>query len=93
MRRSVLFIVAALVCVSAYVLLDDSDDVSAEAADDSGTCGTGVNYEFNGSTGVLTISGSGSMKDYSSKTQPPWASYRGLITSVLKFSDHLVISA
>ena len=84
MRRSVLFIVAALVCVSAYVLLDDSDDVSAEAADDSGTCGTGVNYVFNGSTGALTISGSGSMKDYTLlKTQPPWASYRGSITSVV----------
>ncbi len=83
MRRSVLFIVATLVCVSAYVLLDDSDYASAEAADDSGTCGSGVTYDFKGATGVLTISGSGSMNDYSSKTQPPWTSYRGSITSVV----------
>ncbi len=80
MKRSVLIIVAALVCVSAYVLLDNSNDISAEDPVYSGTCGKDVNFNFN--EGTLTISGSGAMENYS-ETGAPWNSYKAQITSVV----------
>ena len=65
MKRSVLLIIAALVCVSACVLLDNSNDIDADVTNQSGTCGTGVNYTFAADTGALTIDGSGAMENYS----------------------------
>ena len=47
----------------------------------SGTCGTNVNWELDTSTGVLTISGSGAMKDYFLEDSP-WDSYFSSITSL-----------
>ena len=49
----------------------------------SGDCGTDAHYAFNGSTGVLTISGTGAIENYTNISYQPWASYRGLITSVV----------
>ena len=46
-------------------------------------CGDGVTWYYNSSTGVLTISGSGDMKDYTSASSTPWYSERGNITSVV----------
>lgn len=47
----------------------------------NGTCGTSVNWTFDTDTGVLTISGTGAMDNYSS-TNYPWANHRGKITSL-----------
>jgi len=42
------------------------------AADESGTCGTSLNWTLN-DEGTLTISGSGAMTDWSSNADTPWA--------------------
>lgn len=51
------------VCCAAVL----NGDVDAE----SGSCGTGVTYDLD-SNGVLTISGSGQMEDYSLQNPAPW---------------------
>ena len=45
-------------------------DFSAYALSSSGSCGTNVTYTFDSSTGLLTISGSGIMYDYSFYDSP-----------------------
>lgn len=55
-------------------------------ADDSGSCGTRATYSFNEATGVLTVSGSGKMKDYAnvgSLLRPPWYDYKASIKKVI----------
>ena len=47
-----------------------------------GDCGANANYSFNGSTNVLTISGTGAMSNYTAGTQP-WYSYKNQITSIV----------
>ena len=47
-----------------------------------GSCGTNVEWSLN-STGVLTISGSGQMKNYTYKSEMPWYKYNGAIKSVV----------
>ena len=51
-------------------------------ADASGTCGDNLTYSYDSSTGTLTITGSGAMKDWSYYTQVPWYSYRREIKTV-----------
>lgn len=46
--------------------------------EDSGTCGSGVTWEFSGDT--LTISGSGAMDDFAGST--PWDAYKGSIRNL-----------
>ena len=48
----------------------------------TGNCGTRATYSLNTCTGVLTISGSGDMTDYSTGTTP-WYSYRSSIKTVV----------
>lgn len=55
-------------------------------ADDSGSCGTKATYSFNSSTGVLTVSGSGNMRNYSNAgtlLRPPWYDYKADIKKVV----------
>lgn len=49
----------------------------------SGDCGTNAHYSFNGSTGVLTISGTGETDNTYSSSTIPWYSYSALVTSVV----------
>lgn len=55
--------------------------IGANAAPYSGSCGTNVKYSLNTDTGLLTISGSGAMKNYSMSSYP-WYSYRTSIKNV-----------
>ena len=48
----------------------------------SGSCGANVTWEFNPSTGALTITGTGAMDDYLNNASTPWNSYITDITSV-----------
>ncbi|MBR5816857.1 MAG: leucine-rich repeat protein, partial [Anaerotignum sp.] len=48
----------------------------------NGECGTSLTWEFNPETGLLTISGTGSMNNYSSRTAP-WYEYASQITSII----------
>ena len=55
-------------------------------ADNSGSCGENVTYSFVSSTGTLTISGTGAMKDYNNNdytSQIPWYAYRSSIKNVV----------
>lgn len=47
----------------------------------SGTCGN--NLTWNLTDGVLTISGTGAMEDYTSSSKAPWFAYRNSINSVV----------
>ena len=49
----------------------------------SGFCGENLTWDLNLETGVLTISGTGDMKDYPSMERSPWWSYRGEIKSLV----------
>jgi len=53
------------------------------SADDSGTCGTNLTWTYVEATHTLTISGEGSMKDYSYDRSSPWKSYREEITKAI----------
>ncbi len=48
----------------------------------SGSCGANVTWEFDPSTGALTITGTGAMDDYLNNASAPWNSYITDITSV-----------
>lgn len=53
-----------------------------------GSCGTNVRYSLDTSTGVLNITGTGAMTNYSSSSSVPWDSYRSYIKTV-EISDGL----
>ncbi len=57
----------------------------ASAATDSGTLGENgnISWSFDTETGVLTISGTGAMTDYTAASETPWYSYAELIKSVV----------
>lgn len=51
----------------------------------AGTCGDDLAWEFDDNTGILTISGSGSMKTYGKESynRPPWYSLREAVSGVV----------
>ena len=49
----------------------------------NGSCGENVNFILNLETGILSITGTGAMTDYSSKEQVPWYEDRSVIKSVV----------
>ena len=51
----------------------------------SGSCGTNVTWNFEISTGTLTVSGQGKMTDYATEygSNAPWKNFREYITSVV----------
>lgn len=57
----------------------------ATAANYSGSCGTGLSWSLDTSTGILTITGNGAMDDYYPSANPiaPWWSRRDQIKSVV----------
>ena len=52
------------------------------SADQTGTTGA-CTWSFDEATGTLTISGSGAMADYSSSNNPPWASFKDSIQTIV----------
>ncbi|HJJ53548.1 MAG TPA: leucine-rich repeat protein [Methanocorpusculum sp.] len=54
----------------------------ATAATYSGSCGAGLTWTLTTETGVLEITGSGDMTDYSSNKRPGWYMYKDNITTV-----------
>lgn len=77
-----------LICLSViafgapYTSAAAYDNISkAVTTIDSGACGSDLTWQLN-SLGVLIISGSGKMSDYSEDSTPPWYSNRSAIKSV-----------
>ena len=60
---TVLALVAVL-AVGCIVLMNDSDSSEA-ASETSGSCGADLAWSYDSSTGALTVTGSGSMTDFS----------------------------
>ncbi|MCM8871753.1 MAG: leucine-rich repeat domain-containing protein [Paludibacteraceae bacterium] len=52
-------------------------------ADTGGNCGENVTYFFASSTGTLTISGTGAMRDYYDSSKAPWNAYSSSIKKVV----------
>ena len=63
---------ALLLAITMLISVLAVSDFSACALDSSGSCGTNATYTFNSSTGLLTISGSGAMTDYSNSSSSPF---------------------
>lgn len=86
MRKS---IIVLLICLTTLLVCN----VPSFAASASGSCGKNVTWDFNQSTGMLTIKGSGAMDNFTTdymKTRPysfystaPWWKYRQKIKKVV----------
>ena len=64
-------------------LLSATLSASASTPDDGGVCGSNATWEFYQASGLLTVSGSGSMYNFdNSGNKAPWSTYRGSIRSV-----------
>lgn len=64
------------------------DEELMEVADEgeiplSGSCGTGLTWEFEESSGALHISGTGDMDNYDELNHVPWEAYKDQITTVV----------
>lgn len=84
MKKRVLSVLMCLAVLAALL------PVSSHA-DTSGKCGDDLTWSFNSATGVLTIAGSGAMRDYSGNTTEnpaPWKSVANQVTS-LSLSDKI----
>ncbi len=66
MKRVITALLSILISVSAFAVF------SVNAAFASGSCGSNASWEFNGETGLLTISGNGKMDDFSNSEAVPW---------------------
>ena len=78
MKKRFLMVVLALVVLIGALTLT----ASAATTVDSGSCGENVTWVLD-SDGVLTISGTGKMKDLNDYKDVPWYSYRKEITTVI----------
>ena len=76
-------LLSVVLCVLMLAALLPLDLHPAKAEETSGQCGDDLYWEFDESTGTLTIEGSGKMYDYSDFDAAPWDSYRSSITSVV----------
>lgn len=59
-------------------------EAEIQATNVSGECGNDLTWQLSG--GILTISGTGDMYDYSSIVEAPWSSYKDSITKI-KFQE------
>ena len=66
MKKVLSVILALVMLASVFTALP----IMANALDPSGSCGENVNYTFNSSSGILTISGTGAMGKYFPATTP-----------------------
>ena len=74
-------IIAMLAVVGSVAVISHADQ--SDAASYSGSCGTSATWSVDTSTGVLIISGTGAMTDYTTGTDMPWYNYRTSITCVV----------
>ncbi len=84
---SVFLVVAMLLCAAplgGFVGLDLPGlfDFRAEAESYSGTCGTNLTWSLDTDTGVLDITGTGTMTNWITSSKVPWGSYRKRIKTV-----------
>ena len=71
-----IILVLAISCIVLFGVSDSS------FADDNGSCGENLTYQYNSTSHTLTISGTGEMTGYQPYSPAPWNSYKGEITTV-----------
>lgn len=75
-------IVFGLITVVMLLLLSSVCFVSF-AADESGSCGSGLTWTYNDASKTLTISGNGAMNDFASHSDAPWVNHNWEITKII----------
>ena len=97
MKKRILRILSSLIVVvmivgsaplSGFVGLNlpnwaDLFTLKADAATESGTCGDNLTWSLDTDTGVLEISGTGNMYNWTDSSHAPWYSNRSIIKTVL----------
>ena len=82
MKKTIMTVIFSVMCVAACLLMSPAACADYVA---SGSCGDNLIWRFD-SEGLLTISGSGEMEDYTSSyppySSPPWQEYCSSISSV-----------
>ena len=69
-----------------FICILSTLNINAEVYE--GSCGTNVRYSLDTETGLLSITGTGAMTNYTSSSSVPWDSYRSYIKTV-EISDGL----
>ena len=77
-------VISFILVISILLGLFSGLSFNSAALDSSGSCGEYVTYIFNSSTGLLTISGSGEMKDYYDGEVSPFSNQYGIKTVVIE---------
>ena len=77
MKRLFYVLITAIILCTALAVTSFAATVVS-----SGKCGTNVTYTLD-SDGLLTISGTGAMADYSSSSSVPWYSSRSSVKTVV----------
>ncbi|MBO5845463.1 MAG: leucine-rich repeat protein [Clostridia bacterium] len=77
-RISALVLLCLLLAVSAV----SCGSRASSAASASGECGEGLTWSYDSSTQILSISGNGTMKDYTKSSDVPWSAARTSVKSI-----------
>ena len=64
--------ITALMLLTLLLIISMVSCGSSAPASDSGACGSGVTWSYDADTKALSISGNGTMNDYSAQTDLPW---------------------
>ncbi len=75
---SIILTIAIIICT-----LPMSALTASAANAENGSCGDNLTWSLDADSGVLTISGSGAMTNYTNSSDVPWYSYRSLIKEVV----------
>ena len=87
MKTRKIRLLSALLALAMLLALLPTAAFAADEPPTSGTCGAtsadNLTWSFDTTTGTLTISGNGAMKEYEDYTKRPWVAYKNDIKKVV----------